>query len=109
MNHQHFENWILSDEPLEAAQLGVLNEHLSECDSCHVLASAWRGNTGTMELYLKDLERDGEWTAVCTEGMTVGAFAGDKLLLTTTIGVEQSRARTPTYRVVTKKQCMGWR
>jgi len=65
-----------------------------------LLAGAWRGNTRTIELHLKDLENDSEWIAVGTEGMTTGGFAGDRLLLATTVGVNTGSTQTPGYRVV---------
>jgi prolyl oligopeptidase len=69
-------------------------------DGKWLLVGAWRANAGAMELHLKDLESDGEWIPIGTEGVTVGGFAGDKLLLTTTIGMETSGVPMPNRRVV---------
>lgn len=43
MNHQLFENWLLSDESLSAEQAGALREHLRTCESCRRLQSSWNG------------------------------------------------------------------
>jgi len=40
MNHQLFENWLLSDESLDEEQQKALDAHLSECKTCNVLADA---------------------------------------------------------------------
>lgn len=40
MNHQPFENWLLSDEPLDEEQQEALKTHLSECKTCNELADA---------------------------------------------------------------------
>jgi predicted anti-sigma-YlaC factor YlaD len=41
MNHQPFETWILSDEPLSSEQAESLREHLKVCESCRILSSSW--------------------------------------------------------------------
>jgi prolyl oligopeptidase len=69
-------------------------------DGKWLLVTAWRGNAGTMELHLKDLQSDSEWVEISKEGVTVGGFAGDKLLLTTTVGVDKNRVPMPNRRVV---------
>jgi hypothetical protein len=37
MNHRPFEDWLLSGEPLSAAQKHDLHDHLSGCDYCSAL------------------------------------------------------------------------
>jgi prolyl oligopeptidase len=69
-------------------------------DGRWLLVTAWRANAGAMELHLKDLESDGEWIEISTEGWTVGGFAGGKLLLTTTNGMDTSGVSMPNRRVV---------
>ncbi|MBN1668223.1 MAG: hypothetical protein JW862_14115 [Anaerolineales bacterium] len=41
MNHQPFETWLLSDEPLETADALALAEHLATCQHCQQLQQAW--------------------------------------------------------------------
>jgi len=41
MNHQPFRDWLLSDEKLSADQDHELQEHISSCDSCKEIKSAW--------------------------------------------------------------------
>jgi predicted anti-sigma-YlaC factor YlaD len=41
MNHQPFEQWLLSDEPLNTDQTAALHEHLQMCESCRRLAASW--------------------------------------------------------------------
>jgi len=41
MNHQPFETWILTEEPLTPEQAQALHEHLDECDACTRLSAAW--------------------------------------------------------------------
>lgn len=42
MNHQPFEEWILSDEPLDPQQDAALTGHLVSCPDCPPLARAWQ-------------------------------------------------------------------
>jgi anti-sigma factor RsiW len=42
MNHRLFEDWLLSDEPLEPEQRAELQEHLETCESCTRLAAVWQ-------------------------------------------------------------------
>jgi hypothetical protein len=37
MNHRPFEDWLLSGDPLSAAQMHDLHEHLNACDYCTAL------------------------------------------------------------------------
>jgi anti-sigma factor RsiW len=41
MSHQPFETWLLSEEPLSPEQAGALREHLTTCESCQQLSTAW--------------------------------------------------------------------
>jgi hypothetical protein len=41
MNHQHFNEWLLSEETLTPAQDKELRFHLRTCESCQMLTSAW--------------------------------------------------------------------
>lgn len=41
MNHQPFENWLFSDEPLSADDELELRDHLMDCDHCSGLENAW--------------------------------------------------------------------
>lgn len=41
MNHQPFENWLLSDEPLSLEQTRALQEHLSTCETCCQIEASW--------------------------------------------------------------------
>lgn len=41
MNHQFFEERLLSDEPLSKEEKDILDEHLSSCEACQQLARAW--------------------------------------------------------------------
>lgn len=41
MNHQPFENWLLSDEPLSPEQNLALQEHLSTCETCCQIEANW--------------------------------------------------------------------
>jgi hypothetical protein len=43
MNHQLFENWLLSEEPLSPQQSAELREHLHTCQSCSRLQASWKG------------------------------------------------------------------
>jgi hypothetical protein len=42
MNHQPFEEWLLSKEPLAQGQEADLRQHLQECPSCANLTTAWQ-------------------------------------------------------------------
>jgi anti-sigma factor RsiW len=42
MNHQPFEDWLLSDEPLTPEQARALQDHLRDCETCPPLAEAWQ-------------------------------------------------------------------
>jgi hypothetical protein len=42
MNHQPFREWLVSDEPLSAEQTQSLQAHLSSCESCSQMESAWK-------------------------------------------------------------------
>lgn len=48
MNHQSFENWLLSDGPLPSEQAQALREHLRECEACRLLKEGW---SGTRQLF----------------------------------------------------------
>lgn len=41
MNHQPYESWLTSDEPLLPEDEQKLNEHIETCDSCRQLSYAW--------------------------------------------------------------------
>jgi hypothetical protein len=41
-NHQPFEDWLLSDNPLSEEQNLQLKEHLDTCETCCQLSTAWR-------------------------------------------------------------------
>jgi hypothetical protein len=41
MNHQLFEDWLFSEDPLNPDQAQALQEHLKTCDSCCQLSAAW--------------------------------------------------------------------
>lgn len=40
MSHQPFETWLLSEEPLDAAQQREFSAHLKECEDCRQLSNA---------------------------------------------------------------------
>jgi anti-sigma factor RsiW len=42
MNHQPFEDWLLSDEPLPPEQARALQDHLQDCETCPPLSEAWQ-------------------------------------------------------------------
>jgi anti-sigma factor RsiW len=42
MNHQPFEEWLLSEEPLDETQAQALQAHLDQCQECAPLAQAWK-------------------------------------------------------------------
>ncbi|HZD55798.1 MAG TPA: zf-HC2 domain-containing protein [Anaerolineales bacterium] len=41
MNHQLFEDWLFSEDPLSPDQVQALEDHLKTCDSCRQLSVAW--------------------------------------------------------------------
>jgi hypothetical protein len=41
MNHQPFENWLLSEEPLSTEDAQALSEHLRTCEICRTRQSTW--------------------------------------------------------------------
>lgn len=41
MNHQPFETWLLSGEPLASDQAQALRDHLLVCEACQQLRSSW--------------------------------------------------------------------
>jgi hypothetical protein len=41
MNHQLFEEWLFSEDPLNPDQVQALQDHLKTCDSCRQLSEAW--------------------------------------------------------------------
>ena len=41
MNHQPYEDWLFSDEPLLPEQTRDLRSHLRMCDSCRQLSESW--------------------------------------------------------------------
>jgi hypothetical protein len=41
MNHQPFENWLLSEEPLSEDDERIMREHLLNCDQCRELEDSW--------------------------------------------------------------------
>lgn len=41
MNHQPFDNWLLSEEPLPEDDELALREHLIDCGQCRELEDAW--------------------------------------------------------------------
>jgi hypothetical protein len=41
MNHQPFEKWLLSEEPLPKEDERLLREHLLECKQCNQIENAW--------------------------------------------------------------------
>ena len=42
MNHQPFEDWLLSDEPLDQEQETSLRQHLTDCLKCTTLSQVWQ-------------------------------------------------------------------
>ncbi len=42
LNHQPFEDWLLSEETLTQEEAGRLQEHLQSCEACTILAVALR-------------------------------------------------------------------
>jgi anti-sigma factor RsiW len=43
LNHQPFETWLLSEDPLSPEQALRLQAHLKGCEACRQLAEAWSG------------------------------------------------------------------
>ena len=43
MKHQHFENWLLFDDPLPPDQARALDEHLQVCEQCRELQQSLNG------------------------------------------------------------------
>ena len=41
MNHQPFENWLFSEEPLPENDERALRNHLADCEQCSSLEDAW--------------------------------------------------------------------
>lgn len=41
MNHQHIKEWLISDDPLTPEQSRIIEDHLSGCESCRHLQTAW--------------------------------------------------------------------
>jgi predicted anti-sigma-YlaC factor YlaD len=41
MNHQQYEQWLLSEEPLSRDQAEALRSHLNTCEACQRLSTAW--------------------------------------------------------------------
>ena len=41
MNHQPFENWLLSEDTLSPENASALRGHLETCDHCRELQAAW--------------------------------------------------------------------
>ena len=41
MNHQPFEDWLLSEEPLPEDDERTLREHLVDCEKCRGIEDAW--------------------------------------------------------------------
>ncbi|HEX6305270.1 MAG TPA: hypothetical protein VFZ76_13845 [Anaerolineales bacterium] len=41
MNHQQYEQWLLSEEPLSREQSEELRAHLNSCEGCQRLSAAW--------------------------------------------------------------------
>ena len=48
MNHQPFETWLLSEEPLSPEDAQNLSAHLETCEHCRELQAAW---TGVLHLF----------------------------------------------------------
>jgi len=49
MNHQPFEEWLLSGETLTAEEEQSLQDHLASCDTCPPLGTAWRQVLGEIK------------------------------------------------------------
>lgn len=41
MDHQLFEQWLFSEEPLSPEQIQAIQAHLKTCESCRQLSAAW--------------------------------------------------------------------
>lgn len=42
MKHQPFRRWLISEEPLSVEQSQALRDHLSSCESCNEIETAWK-------------------------------------------------------------------
>ncbi len=49
MNHQPFEKWLFSEEPLLPEQEQSLREHLQNCQSCNALEKSWKEVEGLFQ------------------------------------------------------------
>lgn len=49
MNHQPFENWLLSEDSLSPENASTLRDHLESCDHCRELQAAWTGVVGLFQ------------------------------------------------------------
>jgi hypothetical protein len=49
MNHQPFENWLLSEDTLSPENTSSLRDHLESCDHCRELETAWTGVVGLFQ------------------------------------------------------------
>lgn len=49
MNHQPFEKWLFSEEPLLPEQDLALREHLQDCQSCKDLEKSWKEVEGLIK------------------------------------------------------------
>jgi predicted anti-sigma-YlaC factor YlaD len=41
MNHQPYEDWLISEDPILPEQNSELQDHLRKCDSCRQLSESW--------------------------------------------------------------------
>jgi hypothetical protein len=48
MNHQPFRDWLLSDDQLSIEQAQALQDHLSSCEACSQMESAWKEVEGVI-------------------------------------------------------------
>lgn len=55
MNHQPFENWLFSEDPLPPENKRELDEHIQTCDQCRDIQDAWFG-VATLFQDVPDLE-----------------------------------------------------
>jgi len=55
MNHQPFENWLLSEETLPVENAHLLGEHLETCTHCQELQDAWM-SIATLFTAVPDME-----------------------------------------------------
>jgi hypothetical protein len=93
MNHQPFEEWLLSDDELDQDQEQALNEHLETCTQCPPVVEAWKnvlidikyspevsptpGFTQRFEARLAErrAENQQRWTLITLLGFCLGAIA----------------------------------